>query len=119
MTGPVSGGGQSLLAMEGNVVAASPAAPDRMSRREIVSAMVASLIPCRLFIQPQSSRGARSHASRSGRGQRGAFQNGEGLLAEDLEHVGQVGQLLAAGRRLPADIVEDLAVLQAVIGQPL
>src|SRR4051794_14817976 len=39
--------------------------------------------------------------------------------AEDAEHVAQVTELLAAGRRGAADIIEDLAVLHAVIGQPL
>jgi hypothetical protein len=44
MTRTASVGRQSLLAVEGNVAAAvRPAAPDKMFRREIVSAMVASL----------------------------------------------------------------------------
>ena len=38
---------------------------------------------------------------------------------EVLEHVAQVAQLLAAGRRGLRQEVENLAVLQAVIGQPL
>src|SRR5262249_38725241 len=41
------------------------------------------------------------------------------LQAEDLEHVGEVIEFLAGGRRGAADEVENLAVLQAVIGEAL
>src|SRR5205085_11814208 len=41
------------------------------------------------------------------------------LATENLEHVSQVGEFLAARRRPAADVIEDLAVLQAVIRDAL
>src|SRR3954471_24317683 len=41
------------------------------------------------------------------------------FAAENLEHVSEVGEFLAAGRRLAADVIENFAVLQAVVRDAL
>src|SRR5262245_45775231 len=50
--------------------------------------------------------------------QRWASSRRSGLEAEDREEVGDVVDLAPAGRRGAAHEVEDLAVLDAVVGQP-
>src|SRR6266849_1449090 len=44
---------------------------------------------------------------------------GDPIRLEQLEDGGEIADVLAAGRRGPADIVEQLAVPDAVIGEPL
>src|SRR3954454_13682218 len=89
ITRTASLGRQSARAVVENVAAAArPAAPDRMSRREIVSAIGAFLSRVG-FLLSRNHRGAHGHA------QAGAGTGSGGLFgAEDLEHVGQIGQLL-------------------------
>src|SRR5712672_3329979 len=89
----------------------SAAAPVRTRRRE--NSLVVtfhSLLGYRFGGEPRQCRAAR---------QAGDLAQAKLVEAEQLEQRRQVAELLAGGRRGAADEVENPAVLQAVIGEPL
>src|SRR6478672_9774555 len=91
-------------------VAENAAAADSTPRRENLPVTFHSLLRS-LFC------GSVGNAQRVGKRRLGA---GAPLVeAEQLEQRGQVAELLARGRRGAANEVEDAAVLQPVIGEPL
>src|SRR4051794_18531152 len=93
-------GRQSAYAERGRALAAAkPAAPASTERRETRSVMVV-LYVARLFGRNhrEAACGAQAHAVR--------IIHARLFAAENLEHVGEVGEFLAARWRLAADVVE-------------
>src|SRR5215218_238654 len=121
----VSVGRQSEPKLErGKIAAAETAAAPVKTRRREKALIVTSSLPAEsLFAGSVGIAGAESKRAtwrRISASRNGVNQNCAALVkAEQLEQRRQVAELLAGRRRGAADEVEDLAVLQSVIGEPL
>src|SRR5215216_4853883 len=93
------------------------AAPLKTRRREKALLVTSSLPAESLFAGSVGS--ARVQSKRATWRRISAWRNGALVEAQELEQRRQVAEFLAGSRRGAADEVEDLAVLQPVIGEPL